>query len=327
MDCPRGTSDTGRPERPGDTTRLRGSAVTVWAEGSAVTTHLEEPTDTADRRFPPGTSHLNHGMCPGCSPWTARRRTASTGIPQRRSAVICPGSNSESSSSSSWAQRHRFLGISLGKANGANADLQATNSNLDARNAFLESSNAKLQSDIDDLNAVAGDSSSTSTSQETATGVDDPWVASGRFTTGNAELDEDVKSFCDYLSDPDASASDNAYTVYLNISWYDYVEDDNQDPQGPDWAITYALQLYNEGGGNCYEFVAFCAYCLQYFGYDATAEPCLILREDGDWGNHGLVLVNADGQNYICDLSLSSNGWMLAGDAYTYEIEDIGQNA
>jgi hypothetical protein len=157
-------------------------------------------------------------------------------------------------------------------------------------------------------------------------GVEDPWVSTGLFTTGDAELDQIVKEFCDGLTDATLDATDNAYTVYLHISWYEYVErDDNQDPWswGDVWPIQYSKQLWYSNNGNCYEFAGFIAYCLRYFGYsDAQPEPCLVLRQSGNYGDHGLVFVtNWTGTYSIIDASLSSNGWMLPATSYTYELK------
>ena len=181
--------------------------------------------------------------------------------------------------------------------------------------------------------ASAPASSSSSSSESivvSADGVEDRWVSSGRFTTGDAELDRYVKSFCDGFDNSDTSVEDCAFQAYLGVAWSEYIErDNNQNPQGPDWAVTYAKQWFTGGGGNCYEFVAATQFVLQYFGYsDAKAEPCLIELESNDWGDHGLVFVTdiSDGRSCVCDDALGANGWMLDSDALNYKIQDIGQN-
>ena len=164
-------------------------------------------------------------------------------------------------------------------------------------------------------------------------GVEDPWVPSGRFTTGDAELDTMLKEYCDANSSPDKTAEENAYSVYLAISWSDDVERhegeqyENQHPQGPDWDTLYSKQFLWANGGNCYEFSAITGFALQYFGYaDAHGEPCQILLESGGYGPHGLVLVtNKDGTSCVCDNAMGSNGWMLPATKYTFYVDDIGQ--
>lgn len=184
------------------------------------------------------------------------------------------------------------------------------------------------------VTTTSGESASSSSSAATTLaaneGVEDPWVEGGRFTTGDAELDQMVKTFCDDNSNPDLSAADNAFNVYCAVVWGEYIEsDDNQEPLGPNWDIEYAKQYITAGGGNCYNFCAFNEYVLKYFGYsDATAEPCIVLRQSGDYGDHGLVFVTniEDGRRCLCDSAYGSNGWMVDIDAYTMQVRNIGQD-
>lgn len=163
----------------------------------------------------------------------------------------------------------------------------------------------------------------------TGVGVEDPWVEGGRFSTGDADLDQIVKGFCDDNSKEGLSAEDNAFNVYCYAMWTEFIErDDNQHPTGPNWDITYAKQIMTEDGGNCYEQVAIGEYILKYFGYyDAQAEPCYILRQSGEYGDHGLLYVtNKDGRKCLCDPAFGANGWMLDADIYTVKVVDVGQD-
>jgi hypothetical protein len=157
-------------------------------------------------------------------------------------------------------------------------------------------------------------------------GVEDPWSPTGYFTTGDAELDQMVKSYCDSNTQEGLDAGDNAYYTYLHISWIDYVEDDdNQRPwdlEG-DWRVTYAKQCFSTMSANCHEFAAAVQYILRYFGYaDACAETCLVLRQSGSYGDHSLVFVTSlDGRACLIDTSMSSKGWLLAADSMTYQLD------
>ena len=160
-------------------------------------------------------------------------------------------------------------------------------------------------------------------------GVEDPWVPSGRWSSGDPVLDGYVKEFCDGQVKEGLDFSDNAYNMYLSISWSNYVErDDNQNPQGQQWAYQNARSYWEMGGGNCFEFSAFLSFCMQYFGYaDAHAEPLVILFQSGNWGDHCIVFVtNKDGSQCLLDTARGSNGWMVPANAYTYEVNNIGQN-
>lgn len=192
--------------------------------------------------------------------------------------------------------------------------------------------------DVDDVSTIAQEDvwsySTTSFNKDAAYnsgGVEDPWSPTGYFTTGDAELDQLVKSYCDSQAQDGLDAGDNAYYTYLHISWIDYVENDqNQRPwdvEG-DWRITYAKQCFTNMTANCYEFAAAIQYIMRYYGYaDAIAEPCLVLRQSGNWGDHGLVfLTSLDGRQCLIDASLSSNGWLLPATSLSYTL-DTGYRA
>lgn len=192
--------------------------------------------------------------------------------------------------------------------------------------------------DVDDVSTIAQEDvwsySTTSFNKDAAYnsgGVEDPWSPTGYFTTGDAELDQLVKNYCDSQAQDGLDAGDNAYYTYLHISWIDYVENDqNQRPwdvEG-DWRITYAKQCFTNMTANCYEFAAAIQYIMRYYGYaDAIAEPCLVLRQSGNWGDHGLVfLTSLDGRQCLIDASLSSNGWLLPATSLSYTL-DTGYRA
>jgi len=185
--------------------------------------------------------------------------------------------------------------------------------------------------------AVTTSSAASQSSQQSSaaavpagTGVEDKWVAGGRFTTGDAELDQLIKQHCDNWTSDDLSQADNAFNAYCNAIWADYVErDNNQHPVGPNWDVEYAKQFFHEGSCNCYEQVAVGEFILKYFGYtDVYGEPCNVLRQSGTYGEHGILFVtDLDGRKCLCDPSFGANGWMLDADSYTMEIVDIGQDS
>lgn len=172
-----------------------------------------------------------------------------------------------------------------------------------------------------------GSNNSTTSSKSSTTGVKDPWVTSGTYTTGDAELDEKVKKFCDSHADSSMDLETALLEVYKGVAWSEYVErPDAQKPAGKNWRIEYAHKYYDHDcSGNCYEFAAFLSYCLQYMGLsDAHAEGVLVEKESGSWGDHGLVYVtNTDGTECLCDTSLGTNGWMLKATAYNVQLQDF----
>lgn len=167
---------------------------------------------------------------------------------------------------------------------------------------------------------------SSATAASSSEGVEDPWVESKVFTTGDSELDANIKEFCDAATTSGASATENAYKAYLAVAWSSYAErDDNQAPKKSDWAKTYAKQWFASGkSGNSYEYAAVTQYVLEYFGYkDAKAEPCIVTQDNGSTEGRGLVLVSdiTSGRSCVCDDTLGSNGWMLPADSYKFEVQ------
>lgn len=159
------------------------------------------------------------------------------------------------------------------------------------------------------------------------TGVDSPWISTGKFTTGDTTLDGEVKEFCDSHATQDMSKEDAVLEVYKAIAWSEYYErDDAQHPAGKDWRIEYARKYYeHDCSGNCYEFACFLMYCMRYMGYeDALAEGVEIEFESGSWGDHGIVFVtNTDGTPSLLDTARGLDGWMLSTDVYNYKIVDF----
>ena len=168
-------------------------------------------------------------------------------------------------------------------------------------------------------------------------GVEDSWSSAGYFTTGNKDLDLQVKQFCDAHTVEGNSAASNAKNAFNTIVWSEVEErTENQEPNGDEWAIVSAKHYFSGGSpedgiggiGDEYEFAAATSYCLQYFGYsDAWAIP--IIREDayGGQGKGALVVVTDDnGQKCVCDPALAGNGWMVSLSEYDLLVENIGQD-
>ena len=176
------------------------------------------------------------------------------------------------------------------------------------------------------------DSSSSTTSNtkksSSTEGVEDPWVESGTYTTGDSVLDGEVKAFCDSIADKSKMDQDTALLeVYKGVAWSEYVERAAaQKPSGKNWRIEFARMYYENGcSGNCYEFAAFLSYCMQYLGLsDATAQGVLIEMQAGDWGDHGIVYVtNTDGSKCLCDTAMGTNGYMLPESTYNIQMQDF----
>ena len=210
------------------------------------------------------------------------------------------------------------------KASADTSDKTSGNSSTSSSSS-ASSSNGTESKTASKENASGG--TGTSGSSKVKDGVEDPWLTSGVFSTGDATLDKEVKEFCDGIADKSMKLDDAALEVYKSVAWSEYVErDDAQNPAGKDWRIEYARKYYeHDRSGNCYEFAAFLMYCLRYLGYeDAMAEGVIIELQSGGWGDHGIVYVtNTDGSSCMCDTARGTDGWMLPVGAYNVQIEDL----
>lgn len=186
-----------------------------------------------------------------------------------------------------------------------------------------ERNRGKTQNSTGTANAT-GDNATNAASTE---GVESPWITNGKFSSGDATLDQEVKTYVDGIVDSSTDVDSAAFEMYKSIAWSNYVERENaQKPSGKDWRIQYAKQYYeNDCSGNCYEFSAFLMYCLRYMGYaDAKAEGAEIELQSGNWGDHAIVYVtNKDGSSCICDTARGTNAWMIPSTSYNLKIVDF----
>ena len=167
-------------------------------------------------------------------------------------------------------------------------------------------------------------------------GVESPWTDTLLFTTGNATLDEQVKTFCDALSKSSDSAEKNAHAVFDVIVQSDFEPRTLSDmPTGADWALGAAHHYFISakpkegvgGKGDFYEFAAVTEFCLRYFGYDdAIAAPVMGIDTGGGVGTALCFVTDKKGDARVCDPYYSTNGWMLEQSKYKgVVVEDVGQ--
>lgn len=220
--------------------------------------------------------------------------------------------------------------IMIGEVREARSEATAAQNKASSLADQLQKKNSEVKTGAAAGMTDANETSSNDTSAKdstTQTGVESPWIANGKFTSGDTTLDEEVKSYVDSMVDSSASIDDAAFEMYKSIAWSDYVERDSaQSPSGKNWRTEFARMYYENGcSGNCYEFAAFLMYCLQYMGFsDAKAEATLVELQGGGWGDHAIVYVtNTDGSSCICDTARGTNAWMIPASSYNVQIQDL----
>ena len=122
----------------------------------------------------------------------------------------------------------------------------------------------------------------------------------GRFTSGNAELDQ-------YVADKLALLIKNQSMPRESMLYeaYKYVRDNNLYLKGSyyrveetGWEIEEALKLFSKGRGNCYSFAAQMWALARGLGYDAKAISGFISHT---YQAHGWVEIEIDGVMYVFD--------------------------
>lgn len=90
-----------------------------------------------------------------------------------------------------------------------------------------------------------------------------------------------------------------AFKHVANVKTYPYIRT-NDTPKG-NWSVSYAKDLYQTPGGNCYRYAALFCWLARGLGYDATAVTGSVPSRSRGQAPHGWVEVKLDGKTYIYD--------------------------
>ena len=140
----------------------------------------------------------------------------------------------------------------------------------------------------------------------------------GRYTSGNAELDALVEAKLAEITSPEMTRLEMlraAYDetrdtiVYEARRNFQYTHESAEGPEG--WGIPTALETLQTNTGNCYCFAAKFAYLARGLGFEAYARGGYMTPAEGDWDwtNHGWCDLLLDGERYLCDPVLEWEHW------------------
>ncbi|MDR1082278.1 MAG: hypothetical protein LBL27_00200 [Coriobacteriales bacterium] len=106
-------------------------------------------------------------------------------------------------------------------------------------------------------------------------------------------------------------AGNTLYGSFQYVASFNYRR--TYDTPSGHWAPGYAMQMYDNGAGNCYRYAAlFCMIALAH-GYDAQVVTGSVPSRSGGWAPHGWVEIYHQGTTYICDPDLEHSmpryGW------------------
>ena len=129
--------------------------------------------------------------------------------------------------------------------------------------------------------------------------------ADGYYTCGNEDLDkiaaELIFSFME--ENPQADREELLMKAFeYSRDSFNYVNRGLLDNGQTGWEVEKALQMFDKGSGNCYNFAATFWILARFLGYDATCYSGKCLSNAGP---HGWVDIVMDGNTYIFDPQLA----------------------
>ena len=128
---------------------------------------------------------------------------------------------------------------------------------------------------------------------------------SGRYTSGNAELDEIVQGILDEILSEDLTQYEKLRAVYdYTLKELQYGKGGQFEKGTDDWWQEEAIRMLKTGRGNCYSFAAaFCALS-RPLGYDTKVSSGSTFGS----GVHGWAYILFDGEEHIFDPQSEQRG-------------------
>ena len=131
----------------------------------------------------------------------------------------------------------------------------------------------------------------------------------GRYSSGNAELDEYVRQTVAERLDLSVSRLDNLKKLYLHVkNDFQYLVRNHHASGETGWEIDEALTLYRTGKGNCYCYTSVFWSLARGLGYNARVWSGTMGTQNQP---HAWTEITLDGHVYICDPEIELNYWLL----------------
>lgn len=134
--------------------------------------------------------------------------------------------------------------------------------------------------------------------------VDNHYFAyDGKYTTGNAHLDDMVRSVTRMATSAQMSQHQMLRAIFdYEVKNNVYLKQDLLEVGQTGWEEAYAVPFFERGKGNCYSFAAAFYYLAKNIGYDPKAVSGLV---GSNRRPHGWVEIQLDGTVYIYDTELT----------------------
>lgn len=124
----------------------------------------------------------------------------------------------------------------------------------------------------------------------------------GRFTSGNATLDDLVAAAIRENTDPSMEREEMLRAMYnYTRDHYTYLRRNYYLTSDIGWCMNEALTMYTTGMGNCYCYASAFWAAARGLGYDAL---CVSGTIGSDKAPHGWVTISMDGGHYVFDVEI-----------------------
>ena len=148
--------------------------------------------------------------------------------------------------------------------------------------------------------------------------------ADGRYTSGNAALDDGVRALLDAACDAQATRDERLRQAYDYIrDNFSYLSMQHYEVGTTDWAEAAALSFLENGKGNCYCFAGLFMYCARQLGYQAYVVAGWESKPTND---HAWTMIEQDGKTLLYDTQLEYAYLYMFGrdpvDMFAAEGED-----
>ena len=119
--------------------------------------------------------------------------------------------------------------------------------------------------------------------------------------SGDATLDS-------YLTKIYAAKGKSLKTLFNYVSSYKYIRTyDTPSGSWSSWSITYAKEMYEDQGGNCYRYAALFCWLARGLGYNAKTVTGYVSSYSSGWAPHGWVEIVINGTTYVYDPDLAKD--------------------
>lgn len=161
--------------------------------------------------------------------------------------------------------------------------------------------------------------------------ADNEYPDNVRTISGNYELDRYLTQTLNKIGKNDPNALKKAYdfTAEFGFKMYGRTPAPNDAPST--WTTSCALEMYQNGEGNCYRYASVFYWLATALGYDCKPVIGRIRSSNNDYSVHSWVEVYKDGQTFVCDPDLqpfypSKNFFMCTYNTCPVYMYDMDRN-